>query len=449
MESTRKVILTALAVRLVLAPFFMHAGDVGTIYESSIMALNGQNLYDFVYQRTLLMQHVTGLPVFFEGYAYHPLLIYFFVPFYWIYSIIAGPNLVMIDGHYPSLPILVYPWTPILLVFLKMPIFLADMAVVYLLARSDLSRARIYAFCPYIIFISAIWGMFDAIVAVFLLITYLTYDKNTFVSGIAYGLSLVKLYTIVLLPLFLVRLLGKWREFATFLAGFTLTLLPLAYYLIISPTSFWNVLLTFQGTRVMGGVNLYNFIWIVPDVQFDLALSLVPNIILVISLILLLMRFGRKGPMLEAILAFMLAYFLFGRVLNEQFLVSIFPLMLLCRECDYRLWITAFVFIFLRSPLYYFALPILWASPVFYSYYLSADLVWRGLQAAGYLMIPMYAVGIAFSLLLLMNLQRILQSTPPMAKLGNPLGMIGRIVRFHSTSSKNHVLSRRVRILLK
>jgi hypothetical protein len=449
MESTRKVVLAALAVRLALAPFFMHAGDVGTIYESSIMALKGQNVYDFVYQQTLQMQHATGLPVFFEGYAYHPLLIYFFVPFYWLYTLIAGPSVVMIDGHYPALPVLIYPWTPVLLLFLKLPIFLADVGVVYLLARSDLRKAKLYAFCPYVIFISAIWGMFDAFVALFLLISYLTFERNSFASGITYGLSLVKLYTIVLLPLYVVRLFGRWRELATFLAGLALTLLPVAYYMIVSPTSFWNVLVTFQGTRVMGGVNLYNFIWIVPDVRFDLDVSAVTNILLLVSLVLLLLRFGRKGPLLEAILAFMFAYFLFGRVLNEQFLVSILPLMLLCRECDYRIWAAPFIFIFLRSPFYYFAVPILWASPVFYNYYLATDEVWRGLQAAGYLMIPIYAVGIAFSLLLLLNLQRILEATPQGFKLSRISGFIGGIVGFHSTFSKARVLSRRVRILLR
>ena len=78
----------------------------------------------------------------------------------------------------------------------------------------------------------------------------------------------------------------------------------------------------------MGGVNLYNFIWIVQDLPLDLSVSIIPNIILAIAILLLLWRFGRKGPLLEAILAFMLASFLFGRVLNEQFLVSIFPLIL-------------------------------------------------------------------------------------------------------------------------
>ena len=66
MDKRIKIVLAALTVRLVIAPFFMHAGDLGTIYESSAIALNGGNLYSFVYQQTLLMQHATGLPVFFE-----------------------------------------------------------------------------------------------------------------------------------------------------------------------------------------------------------------------------------------------------------------------------------------------------------------------------------------------------------------------------------------------
>jgi hypothetical protein len=160
----------------------------------------------------------------------------------------------------------------------------------------------------------------------------------------------------------------------------------------------------------MGGVNLYNFIWIVQDLRFDLQVSMIPNYLLLGSLILLIPTLGRKLPLLEATLAVMLVYFLFGKVINEQFLVSIFPLMLLCKECDTRLWVAPFIFIFLRSPFYYFAIPLLWTSPVFYSYYLQADTVWLQLQAAGYLQIPMYAVGIAFSLLVLWNLLRVLET---------------------------------------
>src|SRR5208283_4127671 len=144
MERRVKITLVALAVRLAIAPFFMHSGDMGSIYEASRIALSGGNLYDFVYQQTLQMQHMTGLPVFFEGYAYHPLLIYFFVPFYWVYQLIAGPNLVLIDGHYPALPVLVYPWLPVMLLFLKIPIFIADIGVVYLLARTDTRKAKMY-----------------------------------------------------------------------------------------------------------------------------------------------------------------------------------------------------------------------------------------------------------------------------------------------------------------
>jgi len=410
MEERSRVVLLAAAVRTAIAPFFMHAGDVGTIYESGIMALKGLNLYDFVYAKTIQMQSVTGLPVFFEGYAYHPLLIYFFAPFYWFYTLIAGTGLVMIDGHYPTLPTLIYPWAPLLLLALKIPIILADVLVVYLLAGRDLRKAKIYAFCPYVIFIGVVWGMFDALVALFLLMSYLTWSRNSFLSGLSYGLSLLKLYTIVLLPLYMIRLFGKWKAFAGFLSGLAVTVLPAAYYLMVSPTSIWNVLVTFQGTRIMGGVNLYNFIWIVQDLQFDLQISAYPNYFLAIALLLLLIKFGRKPPLLQSMLAIMFAYFLFGRVVNEQFLVAIFPLILLCKECDHRIWIAPFIFIFLRSPFYYFIIPILWTSPFFYGYYLQADELWRQLQAAGYLQIPMYAVGVAFSLLIFWNLLRLVDA---------------------------------------
>jgi len=415
MDKRIKIVLAALIVRVAIAPFFMHAGDLGTIYESSGIALNGGNLYNFVYQQTVQMQYATGLPVFFEGYAYHPLLIYFFVPFYWVYTLIAGPGPSIIGGHFPSLPVLVYPWALVAIFMLKIPIILADVAVVYILSGVDIKKAEIYAFCPYIIFISAVWGMFDAIVAVFLLLSYLTFnDKSSYaLSGFTYGLSLMKLYTIVLLPLYVVRLWGKWKDLGKFLLGLSVTLIPVAYYWIVSPIAFWNVLVGFQGSRVMGGVNLYNFVWIIPDVRFDLQLSMIPNILLVISVAVIVLAYGRRLPLLEAILAVMLVSFVFGKVLNEQFLVSIFPLMLLCKKCDTRLWIAPFIFIFLRSPFYYFAIPILWSSPYFYDLYFQADTIWQYLQTAGYLTIPLYAVGVSFSLLLLWNLIQVLSTSRP------------------------------------
>jgi hypothetical protein len=416
MERRVKITLAALAVRLAIAPFFMHSGDMESIYESSRIALSGGNLYDFVYQQTLQMQHASGLPIFFEGYAYHPLLIYFFIPFYWLFTLIAGTSPVFIGGHYPSLPVLIYPWAPLAIMMLKIPIILADVAIVYVLAGSDIKKAKNYAFCPYIIFISVVWGMFDAIVAVFLLLSYLMFTKKShFLSGLSFGLSLMKLYTVVLLPLFVIRLFGRWRELGEFLLGLLITLVPVAYYLAVSPVAFWNVLVIFQGTRVMGGVNLYNFIWIVPDVHFDLQVSVIPSILLLFGMAYVLLKYGRKLPLLEAMLAIMLLSFLFGKVLNEQFLVSIFPLILLCKECDRRLWVAPFAFIFLRSPFYFFAIPILWASPYFYDFYFQADMVWKSLQTAGYLLMPMYAVGIAFSLLLLHDLLQVLKA--PRSKL--------------------------------
>ena len=410
MDRRIKLVLAALAVRLAIAPFFMHSGDFATIYESSRIALSGGNVYDLVYQQTLLMQRATDLPVFFEGYAYHPLLIYFFVPFYWIFTLIAGPSPVIIGGHAPNLPVLIYPWALLVILTLKIPIIIADVAVVYVLSRLDYGKAAIYAFCPYVIFISAVWGMFDAIVAIFLLLSYLTYEKQSyFLAGLTYGVSLVKLYTAVLTPLYVYRLWGKWKELGEFSLGLFITLIPVVYYFAISPAAFWNVVVVFQGLRVMGGVNLYNFIWNVPDVTFDIQLSIVATLLTIVGVAYVILKYGRKLPLLEALLAVMLVSFLFGKIMNEQFLVSIFPLLLLCKKCDYRMWVAPFAFIFMRSPFYYFAIPILWASPYFYDAYLQADLVWMQLQTAGYLMLPIYATGIAFSLLILWNLLQLLK----------------------------------------
>jgi hypothetical protein len=409
----------------------MHSGDFATIYESSRIVLSGENVYNLVYQQTLLMQRATGLPVFFEGYAYHPMLIYFFVPFYWLFTFFAGPSPMIIGGHTPSLPVLIYPWAPLAILMLKIPIIIADVAVVYVLSGLNHRKAAIYAFCPYIVFISAVWGMYDAIVSIFLLLSYLAFAKQSyFLAGLTYGLSLVKLYTAVLAPLYLYRLWGKWKEIAQFVSGLAITLVPVGYYIINDSTAFWNVVGVFQGLRVMGGVNLYNFIWSVPDVNFDIRISMLATALTIVGVAYVVLMYGRKLPLLEAVLAVMLVSFLFGKVLNEQFLVSIFPLILLCKKCDYRLWVAPFVFIFLRSPFYYFAIPILWASPYFYDLYFQADTVWTQLQTAGYLMLPIYATGVAFSLLILWNLLQLLKPTPSVAiSFSRTFSRVARILR--------------------
>ena len=152
--------------------------------------------------------------------------------------------------------------------------------------------------------------MFDAIVAIFLLLSYLTFSKQSyFLAGLTYGVSLVKLYTAVLAPLYVYRLLGRWKELGEFLLGFSLTLLPVGYYFIVSPSAFWNVVVVFQGLRVMGGVNLYNFIWNVPDVIFDIALSTVASVATIIGVAYVILKYGRRLPLLEAVLAVMLISF--------------------------------------------------------------------------------------------------------------------------------------------
>ena len=248
------------------------------------------------------MQHATGLPFFFEGYAYHPLLIYFFLPFYWLFTLMAGSSPVFIGGHFPSLPVLIYPWAPFAILMLKIPIIIADVAIVYVLAGSEPQEGGGLRILPlHHIHLSGL-GNVRCYCSEYFFSSHISRSPKTrmSLSGFTYGLSLMKLYTIVLLPLFIIRLFGRWRELGEFLLGLSITLVPVAYYLMVSPAAFWNVLVVFQGTRVMGGVNMYNFIWIVPDVRFDLQLSTIPSILLVVGLVYVLLRFGRTLPLLEA-----------------------------------------------------------------------------------------------------------------------------------------------------
>lgn len=129
------------------------------LQESLRLFVSGVNVYRYVYEESLRLQEATGLPTFYEGYAYVPHLLFVLLPFYAAYLAAGGDPApiggVGVCGAAPSLRL---PDVYLFLLLIKAPLVAADAAVVWTLHGLSRRAAWAYAVSPYGIFITAVWG---------------------------------------------------------------------------------------------------------------------------------------------------------------------------------------------------------------------------------------------------------------------------------------------------
>ncbi|MFQ5710337.1 MAG: hypothetical protein ACE5GD_01015 [Candidatus Geothermarchaeales archaeon] len=378
-----KYVLIGLGIRLALAPFFMHAWDVGTIQESSQQFLAGVDVYRYVAINSDLLREGTGLPFFYYGFAYPAQTLLVYAPFYWIYSrFFSDPT--AIEWYNDPLRLqsftIRYPQIYHFLFWMKLPVILCDVAVIYLLTQRNQRMGLFYALNPYVILITAIWGTWDPMVGFFLLASYLSFKERKELSGFLYGLSLMKIYTIVLLGVFVARLVKDRGGLARFLFGLSLSSTPNLYYLATSP-SFVDAFL-FQGTRPVNGINIYSVALFAQGVFFQTAISRVATLALAIAVVATTYVTNRRGvPMLNSLIMLTLSYFIFAPVTNEQYLASLLPLGLLSPRFNKNLYVFPLFFIALHSTYLYFATPIFWVNEPIHALWSQAHEGWKSLMA--------------------------------------------------------------------
>jgi len=258
----RLMIIAALITRLIPAPFFGHPWDMYIWLKSGELGLNQVNIY------------LLGDPVDYPWgfYAYPPA---------WLYWLILTT---FIGKLYPNLNFHV--------LMIKLPIIISDILVgilAYGIAarlgfdeKKSLLIMGIWLFNPITYFMSSIWGMFDSIAVLFMLISikYIIDEKYT-QSAIAAGIGIaVKILPALILLPTLAHLLKSGK---LDLRNFVLKIaLPVAaVFLVIStpflttPIEYFNAL--FHHTKSVGGftywiavstlVNLSNF-WFIPFTAF-------------------------------------------------------------------------------------------------------------------------------------------------------------------------------------
>jgi hypothetical protein len=369
-DERMRVFLVAIGVRMLFAPFFAHIWDVATIQNSLYMFIRKINVYEYVYNKTIMLQNTTGLSIFYEGYAYLPHILLLYTPFYIVYLLLGThptPLQNVVDPAHP-LKAFFLPDLYLFLLIIKAPVILADGLIAVILYRCSKVSAWLYALSSYAIFITAVWGMFDNVIGLVLLLTLMLLNKRRyFEAGLAYGISLAKLYTIYVFPVLIAYMLRSKGRIASFLLGLALAQIPSLYYFYINPEAFLNTTLLFHAERPGGGVTPINILWIIYNTQFNVEVSRLASLMGLVMWVLMSFYVIRlKLEIGKALVVTLSAGLFFGKIVNEQYLLAIYPLLLTltpheARKLDKYL----IAFSLLYSGPTYFALPILANIPIY------------------------------------------------------------------------------------
>jgi hypothetical protein len=409
-------VITGLVIRLALAPFFAHAWDMTTIMLSVQQFLHGVNPYTYVMQQSTQLAQTSGLPYY--GFAYLATTLLVYAPFYALYTalgFVATPLLGW-QGQVGQTIGVVYPDAYYMLFLLKIPVIAADTVAIYLLYRKSGKMGWIYALSPYVIVITSLWGNFDPLIGVLLLISYLAFERSKLASGFAFGLSMMKVYTIVAAPAFLVSIGKKPKELLAFVAGCFVANLPSFYYLFGNPSSFLYAL-GFQAARPTNGVNIYNALTQVRTTLLGLSPTQVISGVFVVALgvsVYAVWKF--KLELKESIVLLMLAYLVFAPVTNEQLLAAVIPLGLLSRNFSHKLTIFPLVYIAFNATYFYFGAPLFFQTALLQALYYALN-TWWGSVVGAYVAQIRYAIGAAMGVTCLL-LARSTFEGPLKIKLG-------------------------------
>ncbi|RLJ03027.1 MAG: hypothetical protein DRP08_04015, partial [Candidatus Aenigmatarchaeota archaeon] len=358
-EAIKAIIIAGIIIRIILAPITMHVWDVTTMQEALYQYTTGQDPYKYVVDINKKLYEKTGLPLFYEGFTYPPHPLYIFTPTYLLYTLIAKDPTPIKSGHKFIQLDLTYPDIHLFLLLYKTPIIIAEAIIILILYKENKIAAALYASNPYPILISSVWGHFDPMVGLLLLLTAKTIDKKPIIAGLTYGLSIMKPYTIILAPLLLIHTLRK-KTIHKFIAGAILPAIPVLHQLITNP--YFIQSLSYHTKRQMGGANMLNIVHNIYSTQYILEVSRIISIIswvIIAATIIWLAK--NKTPIKKAIVILMLTYLLVAPVNNEQYLASTLPLIALTDTIPILITTTPITYAVFNSPaLLYFTTPLFW-----------------------------------------------------------------------------------------
>ena len=225
-------------------------------------------------------------------------------------------------------------------IFIKVSFILGNLLCAYLVRRfvagssseEHASHAeKMVLYNPFLILIASIWGMFDIWMVNFLLLCLLSIRKNNFaMAGIFYGLSLlVKPIPIIFAPALFVHALNqtgsKARPFISAgMTTLTFALISLPFF-ITCPEGFINQVVGMHMNRPGGGWSLLSGFGIAGPVS-GIALSVISILLIALPIAVdafqqRLARNNRESDLLASLFFIFLAFILFNKLVNPQYLV--------------------------------------------------------------------------------------------------------------------------------
>jgi hypothetical protein len=408
-----KLVIVTIILRILFAPFFVHIWDVNTLQVSLYEFVHGKNPYEKLYANSMTLQNITKLPIFYEGYAYLPHIILIFAPFYLLYLLLGCDPQPIKNVYDPTHPLKVFFSHDIylFLFILKLPLIVIDVLIVLKLYERSKYAALIYAVSPYTIFITSIWGMFDNIVAYFLLVALICLENEKWLrAGIAYSVALSKFYAIYAAPIIINYIFRRsgLKACLRFLTGVILMQIPTLVFFVWNPKAFLYVI-TFHGTRFGGGVTPLNVLWIIEDVKFNVAISRAVTLLSIALWVGITIHLALVNMPLEkgVLLTIMVPLFL-GKIVNEQYLLSVYPLLLLLTpNRAEELGRYLIIFVLLNASPGYFMLPLLSviriARFISFSYLLLTDPIILSIRK-----LVLYIMGVLFFIKIILTIKHFL-----------------------------------------
>ncbi|MBI4260759.1 MAG: hypothetical protein HY658_09370 [Actinobacteria bacterium] len=328
------VLLLGLAIRLLLVPLH-HPWDLQTFAGVWADLIHGRNPYTRMDELSLLTSSDRGT-IFarnYEYFAYPPGILYVDYPLARLYGL-AHPDFEPRLTVQNTVPVEPQPLGFMLL--LKAPVLASDVGIfLLLLAMAGPAMARRFFLNPYVILVSGAW-MFDSLPALTVVAAIWAGRRRRWGwAGALLGAGAVlKFLPAVLLPAFL---LVAWRESggrraARAVAGFAAVAVPRTLPFLPGVMD----VLRFHATRPGGGLTVFQAFRLVPAFRDGLLLEPQAAGSALGALLLAAAMGGAVAwllvrPMsLERASILMLAAFLLGsKVVNEQYVFLLVPLLLL------------------------------------------------------------------------------------------------------------------------
>lgn len=324
------------ALQLLIAPWLIHDWDGFVLIRSAQDFLGGITPYHVSEAAPPHIFLDDQWPPVNTWYAYPPLTLLLTAPF-------VGLAQLLTDGA---------PWA--LRLGLKLPMILGTLAVAYVAGRivGELAgiekrrlAERLLLLNPFLIFLSAAWGMFDAIMMALLLASVLLLARRSHVgAGVAFGLAaLVKVFPLFVAPLYALHV---WRRDGLARASrfvgaavATATAVALPFFLA-APAGFARQVLTMHWERGAQGFALVSFPlqlqnlnnlfgWSIPIAPRGIVLAASGMLLLVVVLLLHARWHTARTSvdLLRLTSVVFIAVLLVNKVVNEQYFVM--PIVLL------------------------------------------------------------------------------------------------------------------------